>query len=757
MKHLLLFTLFFNQLAFGATETKITGTYAPGIQTSKNLILNPDCVGNTNNIASSAGTLTTSTSTPLVTGAGSQCSWAPGAGSATLKFSMASLPTNLASGNCIANFYTKANTAGHYAAYLEYDSVQVTTNLALDTTVDGQKFSITYPCGSATTRKLVITSLTTPSTLLIGGVSFGEVNSPIIPMGAEQVGTIKWAGTASCLWSITGTSWASFAADTDCPAPSVTGNVSAPSTKIPGLVIANAKPGKYLFLARGEFYGSAATEVRYRFSDGTNASGGVTFYGSAATIVSGGNITGDITLATQTANWTVQLQGEQNASGGTNLAYIDDQATNNSLELAVYYFPSSSTTILDQSATPWYVDAYLAGGNPDLGIVAVSSYTELIDGSMTLTPLAGSAAAGVMCSTTNAATAPSTGATTCAAGSESTGINFTIPRAGAYKACYYGSHLIQVDATETIGSMFQINETPTNAQTITTNGLTKVESGATGSGTDMGVIHPLAICSIFNWTSVGTKGLRLMYQQSVTGTPDSSVLLMATSGNQDRVGRWTVEPVTAAGPQPLYTQSVTARDNSLGVTTINTIVSKSANYTATDQDETIVFTADATLSLPAAASYKGKKYHIFASGATTEVTIDPNGSETVCGNTTVRMEGTETGTIQSDGTNWIGVAGFCDKEMSAYLTNTGSCAVSTQSGTWITSVSDPGVGKCGMVWSSATWAAAPRCQTTSATGGVFTVPLNPTTTTGLTTLSTSPSGGGTSTDAGFYIYCRGAR
>lgn len=94
---------------------------------------------------------------------------------------------------------------------------------------------------------------------------------------------------------------------------------------------------------------------------------------------------------------------------------------------------------------------------------------------------------------------------------------------------------------------------------------------------------------------------------------------------------------------------------------------------------------------------------------------------------------------------------------SAYLTNAGSCAVSTQTSSWITSVSDPGVGQCGLVWSASTWSAAPWCQMTSSGGGVFTVFLFPVTTTGVTTLSTSPAGGGTSTDSGFYITCTGPR
>lgn len=62
---------------------------------------------------------------------------------------------------------------------------------------------------------------------------------------AQFYGSAIWPGTTSCLWSSTSGSVAVFAADTDCPAPTVTGSVSAPGTKIPGIVLTSAAAGKY--------------------------------------------------------------------------------------------------------------------------------------------------------------------------------------------------------------------------------------------------------------------------------------------------------------------------------------------------------------------------------------------------------------------------------------------------------------------------------------------------------------------------------
>ena len=187
--------------------------------------------------------------------------------------------------------------------------------------------------------------------------------------------------------------------------------------------------------------------------------------------------------------------------------------------------------------TPWYINANITGANPSLGTSAVTAYTEIIDAGLTMTPIAGSAPVGVMCSTTNAATAPTTSTSTCAAGSESLGANFAIPSPGVYEVCVQASWEGQVDTTERFDVGFEVIETPTNAQTLTLEGGGRIVQGcgftATG-GVDMICDLPVAVCSVFNWTSAaaGTvKGVRLMFEQAVTGTVDASSMLMDGTAN----------------------------------------------------------------------------------------------------------------------------------------------------------------------------------------------------------------------------------
>ena len=211
----------------------------------------------------------------------------------------------------------------------------------------------------------------------------------------------------------------------------------------------------------------------------------------------------------------------------------------------------------------WFVDVNIAGASPSLGVTNVSSYTEITDAGLTMTPKTGSAAAGVMCSSTNAATSPTTSTSTCAAGSESLGFNASIPVVGWYEVCAYFSHYMAVDSGETVQAAFEVIETPTNAQTLTQEGGSRIVSRhsgmtiATGTGSDAAMPH--TNCGFFNLTSTGIHGFRLMFEQSVSGTPNASQILADASASVgQRDVRFTMRPVTPSAASPILLGSITS-------------------------------------------------------------------------------------------------------------------------------------------------------------------------------------------------------
>jgi hypothetical protein len=197
----------------------------------------------------------------------------------------------------------------------------------------------------------------------------------------------------------------------------------------------------------------------------------------------------------------------------------------------------------NRSSALFRAEGSFTGGNFDLGTSAQASYIEMINASMTFTPISGSAAISTMCSTTNAATAPSTSSSTCAAGSESNGVNFTILRTGLHRVCVDFVAYAQSgsNANLNVSDFFQLIETPTNAQTQTTN--TKAMAWASTIGpiaaTTNLVTGAITLCRNFNFGTTGTKGIRLMYMMSAATAANGHIILADNTNSRAVV--WSVE------------------------------------------------------------------------------------------------------------------------------------------------------------------------------------------------------------------------
>lgn len=318
--------------------------------------------------------------------------------------------------------------------------------------------------------------------------------------------------------------------------------------------------GSYLFV-ESFFTIGTATGVEAQMTLGfSGTSGNVTTASNLPTLSIAGHCSGDTASVTNFGNITILQEASKtyvtfgrHTSGQSGLTKNNGNAFNNSVNVSCSFRVPiqgwAASTVVMPNAQGWYVDANISGANPSLGTSNVSSYTEITNGSLTMTPRTGSAAAGIMCSSTNAAATPTTSTSTCSAGSESLGLNAVIPVSGAYEVCADFSHYMEADQAEGINTAFQIVQTPTNAQTITTEGGSR-KSGrnaplAIASGTAQAINVPYTVCGIFQ-LSAGTNGFRLMYEQLVTGTPNGSEVLtdeLSTVGQRNL--RFTIKPVNS--------------------------------------------------------------------------------------------------------------------------------------------------------------------------------------------------------------------
>jgi hypothetical protein len=157
---------------------------------------------------------------------------------------------------------------------------------------------------------------------------------------ATFYGSLRYATTANCQWSVSSASaFTSFPADTDCPTATVTGSVTAPTTKVPGVRLQNLPAGTYQFVVTGFFQkGNAASEeYALRFFDGTN---GFSQQGQISASDGGQtSLQGFVTYTTTQSDITVQLQAIRN---GANALLI--RGDTRDFEISVYRFPSSTET-----------------------------------------------------------------------------------------------------------------------------------------------------------------------------------------------------------------------------------------------------------------------------------------------------------------------------------------------------------------------------------------------------------------------------
>jgi len=524
-----------------------------------NLLANPGFEASTatSGWTASGGPVSTLTLAADVAQGLKSINWQPNSAGQTFTSTAVTIPTGWRNQNgeasCLVN---SVGETQNFLAAFDGTNILAEVNSIASTTYRRVTLNFVFPSSGSISLRLfsknVSSNMSFDSCYLGLATNIGSVSQ------ATFYGSVKLSGCGS--WSTTSTSYVDVAGS-GC-IYTATGGLAAPTTaNRPGFTAANLPPGNYLVIASGVSLrnagGGGGNGSQMQLFDGTSQEGGTgLFMASPLSQVNiGSTVVGRFNYTSVQALADIRLRLFSVNGSSASI----EANTGGNLTFDVYRFPLAQEQTFRADTIGWKVDANISGANPDLGSSNVTTYTGIENGSLTLTNNvgAGNIQAQIPCSGVN----QSSGAT-CAVGNESVGVSFNLLVAGDVLACASFSKLMTTGAGGSFATIFQIVETPNNAQTISQEGKSRVQTQMGSPSTR--VTTAVRVCGNFSFSSSGLKTLRLAYEQSATAVVAENLILAdADSGNGQRDIHWEVYPINQIVPAPLIAGSVTSGSSGL--------------------------------------------------------------------------------------------------------------------------------------------------------------------------------------------------
>lgn len=483
-------------------------------------------------------------------------SWDSNGAAQNITSSLKSVPLGLENRSCNATIqYKVAGSAGDLKFQVIDSGAAVIAEKDLDPTTDWKKDALQFTCPASESIRIRILSVDSdPALLLIDNVTLGKTDFVDISQTALAA-VIRFPATAGCTPSVDSATFVDFSVVAACPAPIVDFSTQAVDASDVDQLIAvfpTLTPGAYRVTFRTQFaHDTANTRIAFRLRDnfgnfGPEHQETQSTSGETVTLVA----VAVFTYTTAKTNATFVIQG---AEGGTNAVNIlnDDGGILGARESVFYIekFPLTDAEAITIETIGEHWNVNIGGANPSLGNLAKTDYTEITNGSLEMTINPGSKTAQIPClSGTN-----STGLT-CSV-DESLGIVIDISTVGTYKACFTYTHQMNLAASSGISSNFQLIETPNDGVTTTQLGKVRTSSVfSTGTATGVSAVPHDGHCSEFIFTSVGQHTIRLMFEQSITGTVGNNILFADEDVNEgQRDINITVRNLDQQQPTPAFT------------------------------------------------------------------------------------------------------------------------------------------------------------------------------------------------------------
>lgn len=509
---------------------------------------------------SGGGTLTTTTSAANVAFGTASFSYDASANNDYASSDPIAVPSGLFGQDCLLEFRYKGFDSNMTA--LVHDGANIITSQALTASTDFTKVQMNFICPSSGNIEMRLLASADAAIGYWDEVHLGSANNISNVSQATIYGSCYWPNTGNCAWTTgnTGDNFTDFGVDNDCPNPTLVGNANAPSTKVPRCEFTNLPPGEYEVEIHGLFdvENTTTSTHRWTMTDGTTQKGFAQMLENSASHSDpfSNILIGHYSYSAPQNTVSFRPMAAANNSNA-NDPILDVNATGSNLLIIIKRFPSATQQAVNSNNLPWRIDANISGANIDLGTSNQASYITPNNASLTLTTNPGSSPVGISCSSTNDNASL---ASTCSAGSEESGITFPVPRAGTIEVCFGFSHSVTTGASGVVNAAFQVVETANGSQTISQEGKERINSAVATSSIQINL--PNRNCGTLALSSNGRKTVRLMYEQTITSTVSSNVIIgdASTSIGQRDI-HVTARYIDQEQQAPILVGSVTTQTN----------------------------------------------------------------------------------------------------------------------------------------------------------------------------------------------------
>ena len=494
----------------------------------KNYVKNSMAINGIENVtANGSATVAKNTTTPL-TGISDFAVTLPNSGGSLhyIEWSLDALDKSLNGANCQLSFDYKITSIGSKVQGQVYIGGNLSAAQTIPPSPTTSTFSMNVPCGdlsgSTTVRLANATSNTGASTINIANVYYGRATNIGTTAQAKLIGTVTVTGCATP-WSTTSTTYASFATVASC-SYAVTGEALAPTTNIPAIRFASLPPGEYKVEYEGALYTIATAgrqDADFQIFDGTNQDRETSAISGTSVGDFKPNFMASYSYTAPKNNITLEVRAKTSNSQTTQIY----GTTSRPGVIRVYYFPSASQQVYNQSLTPIYWSGAHANTCSWTGNSA--TFADFVaDATCTLTERLNK----------NIGTVNTSGAVLPA-------ITFTPPRLGAYKITVTGS---AYHPNSTANYMFRMFD-GTN-ELASAAGVDGDAAPAAGGGS-------FTLTGIYNATSLNAATIKLQAATSISG------LVVQNTLGQGVALDWTILSLDQQFPAPILVGSVTSNSS----------------------------------------------------------------------------------------------------------------------------------------------------------------------------------------------------